>query len=263
MAINQFALGQSGPFDDRRSSAFFTLPQTQAQQSVISGREAAALADPLAPFKPAIAKRLSDFIADPEANRSLIPGFDFGLNLARENVVRANRGVDSGRFLSELTDLGVNFADRNTLNVINTLNNLLGGSGSNAGQLLLGGFNRGQDQQSIALANREANKQPRFSPSPPQPFDIQALLDKFGITPQGTGTVPTANFSGGNFGLPSGGGGFVSNRATPFAGFDTSFEDFELDQFGNNFSTGNRSNFGDFSDFDTFSNFDDFLLSQE
>ena len=185
------------------SAQNYLLPQQQATQSNLAGLQASMQADPAAKYKPGWADQYNTLLSNP-GSMETSPFYEFGRDQGIENITRANKGVDSGRYMSDLLKFGTGYAGQQFGNLAGIYERAVGGSGSAGAQMQLGGFNRAQDQQSMALANRQAVNQPqRYNPNA-QPFDMQALMKKYGIEPQGTGTMLAAS-GGSGYGLPSGG----------------------------------------------------------
>lgn len=196
-----YTFGPNGEIIQGPSSQNYLLPQQQATQSNLAGLQASQQADPAGKYKQDWSRQLNELFTNP-GSITTSPYYQFARDQGIEAVTRANKGVDSGRYMSELTKFGTGLAGQQFGSLANLYNTAIGGSGPAGAQMQLGGFTRAQDQQSMALGNKQAVQQPQTYKPNAQPFDMNALMSKYGITPQGQQTMPVN--TGGGYGLPSG-----------------------------------------------------------
>lgn len=188
---------------------FDALARSQAGQSRQVGARAADIADPFATERDAYKKSLRDFMANPQGS----PAYQFSFNQGLDALTRraaATGKTGSGNYLADLMRFGQGLASQDYYKQGNFLAKLAGVDSSSpaaAALALTGGFNRGQDQDSIsAVARAMRNQQPQQQPQ-------QNWMQQMAPGGRGTGLPPT--------GLPSGGYALPNVYDTPFVTANT------------------------------------------
>lgn len=163
--------GQPATSGSSPDQQFSNLYGQQAQQSLATGREAAALADPFAPQRGQYQGQLQTLMTNPgEFGSSPAYQFAFDQGMNAVNRTAAAKGqLNSGNRLQELTKFGQGLASQLYPQQAGILSNLAGvhsGSPAAAGISLVSSLGRAQDQQALAATGRAAAQNPYQTPQP-------------------------------------------------------------------------------------------------
>lgn len=219
------AADRADPFQPYKGGIARSLSTQLSDPSVFqqSSERAATLADPFAAYKPQVAESLSKLLSNP-GDVTTSPFYSFARDQGIEAITRANKGVDSGRYMSDLLKFGTGYAGQQFTSLADTYNkilgsgngtaaaqmiggepaqtaklynDILGGSSVGGAQMLMGGFGRAQDQQSASAGVRAAGNARPPTPSSPQPSGLDAMLQKYGINSGSSGVGGSPAVRGG------------------------------------------------------------------
>jgi hypothetical protein len=248
------AAERADPFRTYKSSVAESLSRQLADPNAFqaSAASAADISDPFRSYKPQVAGALAKLLENP-GDVTTSPFYAFGRDQGIEAITRANKGVDSGKYMADLLKFGTGYAGQQFGDLAKLYNSILGGSsvaagaqiagqpaqtarlyndvlgGSSVGgaQMLMGGFGRAQDQEAMAAAGRAASNATRGPQQQSSPsFDLNAMLSKYGIN----NGVNSNNMNDspavrGGTGIGPGGNGIspAGNYGLPTGGMDTSY----------------------------------------
>lgn len=180
---------------------FDALARSQAGQSRQVGARAADIADPFSSQRGQYQNQLNTLMQNPGSFASS-PTYQFAFNQGLDALNRraaATGKTGSGNYLADLMKYGQGMASQQYFNQANLLAKLAGVDSSSpaaAALALTGGFNRGQDQESIGAVARALRGGSQQGGGAPNWLQIaNQELDR--AFPRGG--------SGGGTGLPSGG----------------------------------------------------------
>lgn len=190
---------------------FSKLSNSQANQSIGVGLEAARMSDPFAPERGNYQNQLRTLVSDPGSMTSS-PYYQFALNQGLNSLQRKGT-VRSGNKLAELVKYGEGVASQGYFNqagLLSTLSGATTGSPAAAGMAYSGAYNRSQDQRQQAASQKAyqggggypsygggGNDSEIWNPIASTGYDSHGIY-------RGGGSFGTSSGGGGGY-LPSGG----------------------------------------------------------